>query len=230
MWLIDSAAGSSKAALVSSICCKFVCRSLPATQQPNMGYGSRAGWSTAGHDHPSLSSTGLHKGALGATALHQSVSAIQNLKEIYVNKIKSQRGGVLGRMRLRPREMREQALSSYSLKHEWVWAFAPTGPVRVALRQSRSQISSLLGIQHHLPKRQYIPTLPRDHDRRVLQIKVRSMPGNLPASVLKMSAESVACLRHPSPAAPPSSGISRFFRSPTDNARSGPSQYTESRV
>ena len=36
MWLIDSAAGSSKAALVSSICWIFVCRSLPATQQPNI--------------------------------------------------------------------------------------------------------------------------------------------------------------------------------------------------
>jgi hypothetical protein len=61
MWLIDSAAGSSKAALVSSICCKFVCRSLPATQQPNMGYGSRASGSTASHDHdhPGPSSTGL---------------------------------------------------------------------------------------------------------------------------------------------------------------------------
>ena len=35
-WLIDSAAGSSKAALVSSICWRFVCRSLPATQQPNI--------------------------------------------------------------------------------------------------------------------------------------------------------------------------------------------------
>ena len=36
MWLMVSAAGSSKAALVSSICCRFVCKSLPATQQPNM--------------------------------------------------------------------------------------------------------------------------------------------------------------------------------------------------
>ena len=36
MWLMASAAGSSKAALVSSICCRFVCKSLPATQQPNI--------------------------------------------------------------------------------------------------------------------------------------------------------------------------------------------------
>ncbi|KAH9988119.1 Alpha/beta hydrolase family-domain-containing protein [Russula compacta] len=36
MWLMVSAAGSSKAALVSSICCRFVCKSLPATQQPNI--------------------------------------------------------------------------------------------------------------------------------------------------------------------------------------------------
>jgi hypothetical protein len=36
MWLMVSAAGSSKAAFVSSICCIFVCKSLPATQQPNI--------------------------------------------------------------------------------------------------------------------------------------------------------------------------------------------------
>jgi hypothetical protein len=36
MWLMVSAAGNSKAAFVSSICCIFVCKSLPATQQPNI--------------------------------------------------------------------------------------------------------------------------------------------------------------------------------------------------
>ena len=49
MWLMVSAAGNSKAAFVSSICCRFVCKSLPATQQPNIVQCSVDGTVEWGH-------------------------------------------------------------------------------------------------------------------------------------------------------------------------------------